>query len=483
VERHAVRGVFWLGASSLVNRLVLMATMAVLATRLDPRDFGMLAVVTLASQTAMTFSDFGFSDALVYQPTRPRQASETMLVAVMAGSVALASVLAVGAPAIARFFRVPDAVGILRAYSFVVLLNGAGRSALGVLTRELAFARRSSIEAVPAILAGIVTIPLALFGFGVWSMAIGDIARAILTLVLVLAALPARIRPRWHRDVAREMRPYAQKSVLSTALDFALQNVDYVIVGWLLGPVALGYYSLAFRMASLPILLVTNVVAGVAFPTFARLLPNRERVRKAFRTQMRVGNAVVFLLGGGLVVLAPSLQLLGAKWAPAVATARALGVYVCLRSAAHWTVPLLQAVGAPGAIAWLRATWVAALALLIGTVGRQGIVAVGVIQVVVALVLLGAHALAARRLAGVDLRAFAANAARPALAAIAAGLAASAVHASFAGVLPYASIRGFLLLGTVFTAVYAGSLALLQPSLLQEVPALRARLRREKAPA
>jgi O-antigen/teichoic acid export membrane protein len=481
VERHAVTGVVWLGASSLVNRLVLMATMAVLATRLDPRDFGMLAVVTLVSQTVLIFNDFGFSDALVYQPTSARQAAETMLVAVLAGSGALAAALFLGAPTIARFFRVPDAVAILRAYSFVVLVNGIGSSLLGVLTRELAFARRSSVEAVPAIVGGIVTIPLALSGVGVWSLAIGDMARAVLILVLVLVALPARLRPHWHRDVAREMRPYAQKSVASTALDFALQNVDYLLVGRLLGPVALGYYSLAFRMASLPILLVTNVVGGVAFPAFARLLPNRGRVRSAFETQMRVANAVMFLAGGGLVVLAPSLQVLGAKWGPAVPVARALGLYICLRSAAAMTTPLLQAVGAPGSIAWLRAAWAAGLAALIATVGRQGIATVGEIQVLVALALLVAHALVARRLAGIDLAAFAASIVRPALAATLAGLVTAAVHASLGATLPRASLPGFLLLGALFTAVYAGSLTILQPALRRDVPALLAILRREKA--
>lgn len=483
VERHAVRGVFWLGGSSLVNRFALVATMAVLAARLDPRDFGLLAVVTLVSQTVLTFNDFGFSDALVYQPTRAGQAAETMLVAVLAGSGLLAGALFFGAPLVAAFFRLPDAVTILRAYSFVVLVNGIGTSLLGVLTRELAFARRSSVEAVPAVFGGIVTIPLALSGFGVWSLAIGDMARAALTLVLVLAVLPARVHPRWHGDLARQMRPYAQKSVISTALDFALQNIDYVLVGSLLGPAALGYYSLAFRMASLPILLVTNVIGGVAFPAFARLLPDRERVRKAFRTQTQVVNAITFLVGGGLVVLAPSLQVLGAKWGPAVPAARALGIYVCLRSAAYTTVPLLQAVGAPGCVAWLRAAWAASLAALIATAGRHGITAVGEIQVVVALALLVAHALVARRLAGIDLAAFAASIIRPALAAGLAGLATATVRASIGVALPDTSVARFLLFGALFTGIYASALMILQPALRRDVPTLLAMLRPQGAPS
>ncbi len=477
VERNAITGVFWLGGSSLINRLVLLVVMAVLAVRLDPRDFGMLAVVTLVSTTALTFHDLGFGDALVYEPKRPREAAETTLVMVLMGSTALCITLYVGAPWIAGFFRVPESVGILRVYSFIVLLTGVGRAPLDILTRELAFARRSLLETAPGILGGLVTIALALGGAGVWSLAIGDMARSVLALVMGFLVLPNRPAPRWHPDVAKQMWPFARRSLAGMVLDFGLQNVDYVLIGRLLGPVALGYYSLAFRLAILPFLVVTYVLAGVAFPTLARLFPDMARVKKVFRATIQAGAGAVFLAGGGLVALAPFLQVLGTKWAPAVETARMLGLYVCFRSAAHMVTPLLQAVGAPGSIAWLRASWVASLAVLIGIFSRYGIVAVGMIQVVVASALLIVHALTARRLASMDLGVFIADLARPAIAAVVAGLLTIGVQDLWG--IPYDALSGFLALSTLFTTVYLGMLWILQPSLRTELPALLKRFQRQ----
>jgi hypothetical protein len=55
--------------------------------------------------------------------------------------------------------------------------------------------------------------------------------------------------------------------------------------------VALGYYTLAFRVAILPFLTVTYVLAGVSFPYYARAASDLERVRDAFRTTLRLGMA------------------------------------------------------------------------------------------------------------------------------------------------------------------------------------------------
>jgi len=233
---------------------------------------------------------------------------------------------------------------------------------------------------------------------------------------------------------------------------------------------------LAFRLAILPFLIVTYVLAGVAFPAFAHLSRDLDRMRRAFRATMRVSTCSVFLAGAGLVVLAPYVQVLGTKWAPAVQTARVLGVYVCLRSVAHITTPLLQAVGAPGAVAWLRAAWVAMLALLIGTVGRYGIVAVGVVQVAVAAVLLVAHALTVRRLVGIDVRGFVDDIMRPAVAAVGACLV-IALPASRPDAFPYTSWHSFLLLASLMALLYVAILMTIQPSMRHDARLLAARLR------
>jgi lipopolysaccharide exporter len=474
--RRAVRGTLWLGAASWANRLTLLIVLAVLAQRLSPREFGVLSVLGLARNALVIFGGYGFGDAVVYQRDRVRKAARTAFTAttVLGGVLGLAVLPA--APAVAAFFHVPEATGPIRAYAVVIAVGTAARVPLAMLTRELAFGRRFVPEAVGSVAGGLVTVAAALGGAGVWSVVVGDIVREVLAFALALLVLPERFGFGWDRGLAVAMWRYARHSLTSEVFEFALQNVDYMLVGRLLGPVALGYYSLAFRVAILPFLTVTYVLAGVSFPYYARVAPDLQRVRDGFRSTLRLGMAATTLLAGGLVVLAPSLQVLGTQWQPSVATARALGLYVCLRSAAHFMTPLLAATGHPGADAALRGCWFVLLAGAIVLVAPEGIAAIGVAQAVVAGVLLVAYTEASRRLVGVPPGAVAAVLGRLAV-ALAAGAAMVLGLRTLGGIwVADTTWATLLLLGTCFTLAYTAALWLVMPTLGTDLRRLRVHL-------
>jgi O-antigen/teichoic acid export membrane protein len=462
--RRAVRGTLWVGASSWVSRLTLLVVLGVLAQRLSPREFGVLSVLGLARNALVIFGGYGFGDAIVYQRDRVREAARTAFTAttVLGGFLALCVVPA--APAVAAFFHVPEATGPIRAYALVIAVGTAVRVPLAMLTRELAFGRRFVPEAVGGVAGGLVTAGAALGGAGVWSVVVGDLVREVLVLALAIAVLPARFGFGWDRGLAAALWRYGRHSLTSEVFEFALQNVDYALVGRLLGPVALGYYTLAFRVAILPFLLVTYVLAGVSFPFYARAAGDLERVRDGFRSTLRLGMAATALLAGGLVFLAPSLQVLGAQWEPAVATARALGLYVCLRAAAQLMTPLLAATGHPAADARLRACWFVLLGGAILLLARGGITAVGVAQAVVAGVLLVAYTEASRRLVGVPPGVVAATLGRLAVAVAVGGAVVLGLRALGGVWVADTTWPTLLLLGASFTLAYAAAAWLLMPA-------------------
>ena len=57
-------------------------------------------------------------------------------------------------------------------------------------------------------------------------------------------------------------------------------DADYAIVGRLMGPVELGYYSLAFMLISIPVDKIVATCNQATFPVFCRLSHDRARVRK-----------------------------------------------------------------------------------------------------------------------------------------------------------------------------------------------------------
>ena len=402
-----------------------------------------------------------------------REAAETALLGCVALGAAIAGVLALAAPAIAAVFHAPDATPLLRVYAIAVLADAISGVYLGMLTRELAFRARFFPEVVPALCGGLVTVGFALNGAGVWSLVIGDVLCSGLRLVIGFLIVGRRMVPRWHREVALGLWRYGRAALSGSFLEFALQNVDYALVGLLLGPVALGLYTIAFRVAILPFLIVTYVIAGVTFPLYARITTDSAAIQRVMQLTMRANCSLVFLMGAGLATLAPFLEVLGLRWQPAVPVARLLGVYICFRSAAFMLSMLLRVVS-PTANALLRGTWVLLLIALIATVGRTGITAVAAIQVVVAAGMLGASLVVARRLAGISIATLVVDMARAGIAALIAAAATIALHQEVGALSNPTSIGALLVLGGTFCGVYILTLALIMPGVGGDLRRLRA---------
>jgi O-antigen/teichoic acid export membrane protein len=469
LSRRSTRGVAWVAAGSWLQRILLLAVVAVLAVELNPGEFGVLTVASIISTILVSFNDLGFSAALVYQQDRVRESAQTTIfIALAAGSV-FGIALFVTAPIIASFFHAPAATPIIRAYSVVVVLNAAATPYRDLLTRELNFRRRLIPDSWPYVAGAITTIACAIVGAGVWSLVAGDALAAALALVFVLLIQSDRIGPRWHRSVARELWRFARSAVMTALLDVGLQNVDYLLVGRLLGPTELGLYSFAFKLAIVPLWTVAVVVGGVTFPTTVKLLPNLDRVRSLFRSSLRLGCAASFWLGCGLLALAPFVELLGDQWRPAILTARLLGIYVCFRCAAQFVTPVIQGVGRPFFNVCLKLVWLVALTALIIANHHRGISGVAAAQVVVAGAMMLAHAAVARRLFGATIGHFLRDVGPAGIAGALAALVCIVANATTRFAFDPSSYMWFAVYAFVYTAVYAATAGMLSRALRQDI--------------
>jgi O-antigen/teichoic acid export membrane protein len=462
----------------VVSRILLAVVVLVLAANVTPREFGLLSVPLFLSTVLMVINDVGFGQALIYQRDRIAQAAETATLITIVTGVVMGTALLVCATALANFLRVPDAAPLIRAYAGIIAINGFTVVPLMRLNRALAFRQRFVLETLPQMAGAVLTIVLAIRGVGVWSLVVGDAARYLMTLTLIFARPTYRVWPRWHAPLARGLWPYARWATLASGLDIVLLNVDYALVARLLGPVALGYYSLAFRVAILPFFTVTMVVVGAGWPALSRLREETDRLQSAFRASVRTAMGGVLLMTGGLIVVAPSLELISPRWGPAVTAARLLAVFVALRSCAYLLQAFFQSTGHPGVNAVLNGIWAALLAGLIALVGRAGVEAVAATQVGVAAVLLALHVAQARR-SGVDVAGFASDVGRPALTAI---LACATVLGGqdLLGRTGRVSWLSSVVIGVVYAVLYLGLLRLVAPPVWDDVRAFRARFLRAR---
>src|SRR5262249_60750071 len=125
--------------SQAATFLIRIGSLMVLARLLDPRDFGLVGMVTTVMGILSLFRDFGLSSASVQRATvTAEQASTLFWVNLLLGGILTFVALAL-APAIAAFYHEPRLFGVANIVAIAFLVNAAGVQHSALLQREMRF--------------------------------------------------------------------------------------------------------------------------------------------------------------------------------------------------------------------------------------------------------------------------------------------------------------------------------------------------------
>ncbi|MGY3319181.1 lipopolysaccharide biosynthesis protein [Arthrobacter sp. TE12232] len=452
--RQLGSGLAWSTINSLVLRLGSFAVGVVIARILAPEQFGVFAVALTVQAVLMTLADLGMSADLI-RSADPERIAPTVATLALASGTTLAITMALSGQGVADLLGSPDAGPVISVMAFSLLLAGAGVVPYASLQRRFAQKKLFGIAAADFIIGTALTIVLILAGWGVMGLACARIVSQSVTLVLQFVLSGEKVRFGFDRAVAPAVLSFGVPVALANMLSWALLNVDNVAISRLSGPVALGFYFLAFNVSNWPMSAVGQVVRSVSIPTFSRLATSRPD--RNFAVLVGPVWAISLLVGLLLSVLAhPVIELVyGPGWLPAAAVLAWLGVFGSLRTLFDLSASYLLARGASKATLLVQIAWIVALipAVVLGlrADGSPGVAAAHLATAV--LVVCPAYALALQR-CGADLRAVGAKLWPPVVAGLPAGAASMAVEAVVPG--PFWS---FLAGGSVCATVYALILA------------------------
>jgi O-antigen/teichoic acid export membrane protein len=291
------------------------------------------------------------------------------------------------------------------------------------------------------------TIALAATGWGVWAPVVGNTAHGLFQwigasiakpmrpkLVVTTPAFPTRVR-------------FGLKAGIANATYELYRNVDYLIVGRLLGVGPLGIYRVAFDLAMAPVLAVVQVAQRTALPVFSRIADEREGLADAFMYTSRSLAlllvpivALLYFAGGDLL-----WWIGGDKWLSAAPALGLLAWAALPRALTHLYPLLLYARGRPG-LAAIEALFhlgflVVVLSVALTMFGDQlGVIAACYAWLVAAPVMLGFDWWLVRRVVRLRVRGYLAALRDPLLGMLLLGLGLWALS-SIAPALPEGGIR------------------------------------------
>jgi len=338
IVTRAASSVKWSALTEVVSRTAQPIIFVILARLLSPDDYGVVATASIAITFSQMFWDAGLSKALIQTKEAVVEAADVVFWTNVALGVALYLALFAGASWIAEFFKSPASAPVLRVLALQVLIGSFTSVQQAIFVRDLNFRSLFWIRLATAFATGLVSIPLAFFGRGVWALVAGSLVGQTINLVLLWRKSPWRPRLRYNRDLARRLFRFGFWVVLESVGAWLITWGDNLIVGRFLGMHDLGLYRTGSLLVTILFGLALSPVLPILFPTFSRLQDDRLALAATFHKVNRMIIALTLPMGIGLLLVGTQMTdaLFGQKW-------NGLGLVVAvmgLKEGAGWLVAL-----------------------------------------------------------------------------------------------------------------------------------------------
>ncbi|MCX4957221.1 lipopolysaccharide biosynthesis protein [Streptomyces virginiae] len=378
----------WSLINTVVMRLGNFATGIVLARFfLGPEAWGVYGIAQTVLLVLLSANELGVSLAIVRWEGDPRRFAPTVLTLSAASSCLLYAVLFAVAPAVAGVLGSPEASGVLRVMCLCVVLDGLSQVPAGFLTREFAQGRRMAVDGLNFVLSTAVTLLLAVDGWGAMSFAWGSVVGNVAALIGCCLAAPGTLKFGWDREQARALLRFGLPLAGASMLALGVVNVDTMVVGSALDPLALGFYVLAFNISGWPVRIISEAARRVSFAGFSRLADSPQALAAGFARALGVvmaGTVPICVLLAALA--APVVELIyGERWLPAARALPWLMALGLVRIGCELAYDCLVAIGRRRSLIGVQGLWLIILipALVIGA-RTGGIVGVAQGHVLVA---------------------------------------------------------------------------------------------------
>lgn len=320
LKTKTAKGVGWGFADNILGLGITAAANIILARILSPADFGIIGMTAIFMTLSTSLVDSGFTGALTRKKDAVKADFDTVFYFNLAVSCLLYAVLFFCSPFIARFFREPILVPVIRILGISLVINAFGIVQKIILVRRIDFRTQAWISLVSSFAAAVAAVAMAFYGFGVWSLVVLQVGKLAVNTILLWSV------SKWHpglcfsRKSFRDMFSFGGRLLITSIISTIWSEMYSFIIGKMYSSSVLGQYSRADKVKNMVTSNVSSVMQKVSYPVLASIQNEGERqinvYRKVLKTTVLISFTAVF---GVWAVAGPFiLTVFGDQWLPAV---------------------------------------------------------------------------------------------------------------------------------------------------------------------
>jgi teichuronic acid exporter len=316
LKSKAISGSVWSLLENFSTQIVQFVVGIILARLLEPRDYGLVAIVTIFTTISTAITDAGFEKTLIQKSGLSKiQVSTIFYINLFLGLLVMLFFV-LTAPWISTFFNEPKLVPVLQVGAIAVLLTALGQTQQALLTKELKIKVISYAKMLSSFFGAATGIILAYSGYGVWALVFSMLVSQVVKVLIFW------FRSGWYPSKefsyasVKPMMPYGMNVLFSSIIFFALQQFNNFVVGKFYSKAELGLFNRGGRFPEIAVSVLQGAILNISLPVFSKLQHQKEELQKAMERTIKVVAFVTFPMMILMMVKAEDITivLLTEKW-------------------------------------------------------------------------------------------------------------------------------------------------------------------------
>jgi O-antigen/teichoic acid export membrane protein len=284
--QKVVRGSSWQLAARIIQKLLFLASIAVVARVLDPSELGVAYTGLLVTHIVVALTQMGFDSQIIRKGRDAEKYLPTAFSTQIVRSAILGAIIFLTAPYSAVLLNSPESVNVIRFLGGVFIIGGLANPGLTLLQRDLEYKTLFKRSIAQTIADSGTTIAMTLMLQNYWGTILGSAAGQTATVIGSYLMVKVKPRPGFDWEKFKELFGYGKWLSLNTALSFFASTLDGIVVTRFAGPAGLALYQSANKFASLLTRELFLVANTSLFAGYAKMQGDMRRMRRAFQSSL-----------------------------------------------------------------------------------------------------------------------------------------------------------------------------------------------------
>jgi len=278
VSNSIRKGTQWLLVDSIGGQILRFGFGVALARILVPEDFGLLVTIQVFTGMVGLAASGGMGQALIRAKEADEKDFQVVFTIQLAIGILIYSVFFMIAPWFPDWFNNPVYADLLRVSALSFIFRPFVNIHISWLRRNMRFNESTIIRLIAATCGGIISISMAISGFGVWSLIFGGLAGSIITVSLIARTTPIHTRFCFDLKRARKHTGYGLKISANNVVTYLRNQSSNLIISRISGADMVGLFNKADSLGRMPF---STIGASIYQPVFREMAKHQDNLDRS----------------------------------------------------------------------------------------------------------------------------------------------------------------------------------------------------------